>query len=62
LNDLLRQYREEGFRGKTSALRAADQHEQILDAVQKHDPAAAAQAMQRHLQRSRQDIKTKPSQ
>jgi GntR family transcriptional repressor for pyruvate dehydrogenase complex len=58
LNDLLRQYRIEGFRGKASALRAADQHKQILDAVQKHDPAVASQAMQRHLQRSRQDIKT----
>jgi DNA-binding FadR family transcriptional regulator len=59
LNDLLRQYREEGFRGKASALRAADQHEQILDAVKNKDAEAAAQAMQEHLQRSQQDIKIK---
>lgn len=59
LNDLLRQYREEGFRGKASALRAADQHEQILNAVETKDVNAAAQAMQEHLQRSQQDIKVK---
>jgi len=61
LNDLLRQYREEGFRGKDSALHAADQHEQILQAVEHDDSTAARQAMQRHLQRSQQDIKTKSS-
>jgi len=61
LNDLLRQYREEGFRGKASALHAADQHEQILCAVEQGDAAAARQAMQCHLQRSQQDIKTKSS-
>lgn len=59
LNDLLRQYREEGFRGKASALHAADQHEQILDAVKNKDANAAANAMQEHLQRSQQDIKIK---
>lgn len=58
LNDLLRRYREEGFLGKASALQAADQHAEILSAVEKGDAAAAAQAMQRHLQRSQQDIKT----
>ena len=57
LNDLLRQYREEGFRGKASALRAADQHEKILNAVESKDADAAAHAMQEHLQRSQQDIK-----
>jgi len=59
LNDLLRQYREEGFRGKASALHAADQHEQILNAVTAKDADAAACAMQEHLQRSQQDIKIK---
>ncbi|MEO6907487.1 MAG: FadR/GntR family transcriptional regulator [Abditibacteriaceae bacterium] len=59
LNDLLRQYREEGFRGKASALRAADQHEQILNAVIAKDVDTAAIAMQEHLQRSQQDIKIK---
>ena len=59
LNDLLQQYREEGFRGKASALHAADQHEQILHAVETRDVDAAAQAMQEHLQRSQQDIKIK---
>lgn len=59
LNDLLRQYREEGFRGKASALRAADQHQQILNAVTAKDADAAADAMQQHLKRSQQDIKIK---
>jgi DNA-binding GntR family transcriptional regulator len=40
-------------------LRAADQHDQILNAVKNKDAEAAAQAMQEHLQRSQQDIKIK---
>ena len=57
LNDLLRRYREASFRGRDSALMAARQHQQILDAVQNGDAAAASHAMRLHLQRSEQDLK-----
>jgi GntR family transcriptional repressor for pyruvate dehydrogenase complex len=57
LNDLLRRYREASFRGLDSALLAARQHQEILDAVQNHDAAAATEAMRLHLQRSEQDLK-----
>lgn len=56
LNDLLRRYREASFRGRESALRAARQHQKILDAVKNHDVAGAAAAMRLHLRRSEQDL------
>ncbi len=57
LNDLLRRYREAGFRGRDSALTAARQHQEILDAIRSGDAVAAANAMRAHLQRSEQDLK-----
>jgi GntR family transcriptional repressor for pyruvate dehydrogenase complex len=57
LNDLLRRYREASFRGRDSALMAARQHQEILNAVQKRDAVAATEAMRSHLQRSEQDLK-----
>lgn len=57
LNDLLRRYREVSFRGKESALAAARQHQQILDAVKERDAAAAAAAMRVHLRSSELDLK-----
>lgn len=56
LNDLLRRYREAGFRGAQGALLAARQHEAILAAVRAGDGVAAAAAMQEHLQKSEQDL------
>jgi DNA-binding FadR family transcriptional regulator len=64
LNDLLRRYREDSFRGTCSALKAAEQHKKILDAVTARDPAAATAAMQEHLQHSERDlseVKTSPA-
>jgi DNA-binding FadR family transcriptional regulator len=57
LNDLLRRYREAGFRGVDSALLAAQQHQVVLEAVRAGDGKAAAAAMQVHLERSEQDLK-----
>ena len=57
LNDLLRRYREAGFRGARGALLAARQHEAILEAVRAGDGVAAAAAMQEHLRKSEQDLK-----
>lgn len=57
LNDLLRRYREVSFRGRESALIAARQHQEILDAVKEQDVAAAAAAMHLHLQSSELDLK-----
>jgi GntR family transcriptional repressor for pyruvate dehydrogenase complex len=62
LNDLLRRYREASFRGRDSALMAARQHQEILDAVQSCDAAAATEAMRLHLQRSEQDLKKEQGQ
>jgi DNA-binding FadR family transcriptional regulator len=56
LNDLLRRYREAGFRGAGSALSAARQHEEILQAVRAGDAVAAAAAMREHLRKSEQDL------
>lgn len=57
LNDLLRRYREASFRGRDSALTAARQHQEILDAIRSGDANASAAAMRAHLQRSEQDLK-----
>lgn len=56
LNDLLRTNRLEGYRAGVSAERAADEHQEILNAVKAQQPQKAVAAMQRHLRRSDEDL------
>lgn len=56
LNDLLRRYREAGFRGAPGALQAARQHQAILDAVRARDADACVEAMKKHLKMSERDL------
>ncbi len=55
LSDLLETSLNHGYRRVTPAL-AIKQHDAILAAIERHDPAAAARAMQRHLLSARADL------
>lgn len=56
MHDLLYQYLQMSQLGPENAMRTADQHERVLAAIRAGDAAAAAAAMNEHLETSRQDL------